>query len=235
MLSSIRGGAAAVGGAYALRSTNQLSSRPAPTASVPQAARPSSPAVVVNISQAGLEAARLRAAAPTVGRVNPPGGTGEVPLVRPRLLNLSTSGSIVQNGPLSGNELQNEAVRALSKETLHTAIGRGEAPLGRWTDGPLTAQSLHRPGASIQREGDRSRSASTLSARLQAGARPLGQWNAGGYMSMRASRPGKETTDQGAQARGATTLTARIGQGEEPLEVSPARHLVRPDGEGNAS
>jgi len=135
--------------------------------------------------------ARQRAAAPVVDRVNAPGISEDVPQVQPRLLSLSSSESLIANGPLSGNQLVERGTRINAKPSLSTSLAKG--------------------------------------------ATPLGQWNVGSYTSMQASRPGKEISDHGAHARSSTTLTARIGQGEEPLEVTPGRHIVRPDGGGNAA
>lgn len=238
MLSSIRGAAAAAVGAGAVRVPSMRlatppSSGPAPTASIPTL--PREVGVIVNISEAGLAAARARSAATVVEPVTAPGSSGEVALVRPRLMNLSTSRSIVSNGPLSGNELVEEGTAVNAKPSMHTTLGDGESPLRRWTDGPLTSQQASRPGAATERMASRAFSANTLSARLQQGDVVLGRRNVAQFMSPQASRPGKEVTDHGERARGASTLTARIGQGEAPLEVTPGRHIVRPDGDGNAA
>jgi len=236
MLTSIRGGAAAAGAVSAPRAVSSRLSGPAPTASIPTIPENMSRGVTVAISQAGLDAARRRAAAPMVGRVQALGTTGEVPEVRPRLLNLSTSESLPKHGPLSGNALMSEGTEVNRKPSLHTSIATGQVPLGQWNDTNSYSALKHmRPGADIERDGARSRSANTLSARLSHGAVPLGQWNGGEYEQMVNALPGREIRLEGERARRSTTLTARIGKGEEPLEVMPGRHLVRPDGEGNAS
>ena len=192
--------------------------------------------VTVSISDAGLDAARRRAAAPVVGKVRALGTTSDVPTVQPRLLNLASSASLPKHSPLSGNAIVAEGTETNRKPSLSSSIGAGAAPLGRWTDNQSYASLKHmRPGADIERDGVRLRSADTLSARLQRGAVPLGQWNAGEYSQIVKTLPGREIRLEGARARGSSTLSARIAMGEESLEVTPGRHLVRPDGNGNAS
>ncbi len=236
MLSSIRGGAAAAGAVPALGRASRGLSGPAPAVDAPAIPGKLSRGVTVDISQAGLEAARRRAAVPTVGQVRALGTTSDVPIVRPRLLNLDSSRSLPKQGPLIGNAIVAEGTEANRKPSLSTSIGKGAAPLGRWSDN-RSYESLKymRPGADIERDGARLRSADSLSARLQRGAIPLGQWNSGEYSRTVKSVPGRDIRVQGEQARTSTTLSARIGKGEESLEVTPSRHIVRPDGNGSAS
>jgi len=191
--------------------------------------------VVVQISQAARNIARARASAPAPKMVTPMATPRPPAQVKPRILNLPTSRALVDNIPLSGTKLVRDSAQSLSKPSLHTSLGRGATPLGAWTDGGIDSQRVKRPGFAIERDADQVRSANTLSARLQSGEVVSGQWNEGSYLSMRSARPGRETADKGAQARDAKTFIARLGKGEEALEVSPERHLVRPDGRGNAA
>jgi hypothetical protein len=192
------------------------------------------PAVVVQISQAARSIARARAAGPAQKSVTPMATPRQPAMVKPRILNLPTSRSLKDNIPLSGAKLVRDGVRSLSKPSIHTSLGQGATPLGRWTDGQVEDQRARRPGRDIERDGDQGRAANTLSARLQSGEVVSGQWNEGSYQAMKNALPGRETAEKGAQARTARTFMARLGKGEEALEVTPERHLVRPDGRGNA-
>ena len=231
MLSSIRGGAAsAMGASSAVRSRGPSSS----VGAAPRARGAAGPAVVVNISQAARDLARSRSAANQT--VAPGGGSRGVDMVQPRHLSLPTSKSVVDNLPLSGNKLMEQGTGSLAKPTILTSISKGETLLGRsWTDGPPSTWDQRRPGAQIEKSGEKARVANTLSARLQSGEVVSGQWNDGSYDSMRAARPGKQTDDKAQYVRTARTLIARLAQGEEALEVTPLRHIVRPDGRGNAA
>ena len=231
MLSSVRGGVASAMGAAAFQNIHGARSSSAAARVSPPAKSSAGPAVIVDISPAARELSQARAAAaasrrPTVGTIR------RVEAVQPRILKLPTSESLVNNLPLSGNELVSEGREKLTKATIHTTISRGEYPLGRWTDGEPSDWSAKRPGAAIERTAERARASSTLSARLQSGELVGDQWNDGSVVSMRNRRPGKGTADLGERSREASTLLARLGKGEEPLEVGMARHLVRPDGRG---
>ena len=235
MLSSVRGGAASAMGVEAFRGAQARSTAPSASSSARPPVSSAGPAVVVQISQAARDLARSRASSPGQKTVTPMATPRQPAVVKPRILNLPTSRALVDNIPLSGTKIVRDGARSLSKPTLHTSLGRGATPLGRWTDGEVSDQRARRPGRDIERDGEQVRSANTLSARLQSGEVVSGQWNEGSYLSMRDALPGREIAEKGARARDARTFIARLGKGEEPLEVTPERHLVRPDGRGNAA
>lgn len=232
MLSSVRGGVASAMGAAAFQNVQSSSAARRASGSVSSRSSGVGPAVVVNISPAARELARVR----TSGASATPATLGElrqVEMVQPRLLKLPTSTTLEDNLPLTGNKLVDEGQQKITKPTLHTSIIRGAYPLGRWTDGDLKSRTARRPGAFIERSAERARSQNSLSARLQSGEVVGGAWNDGPLESIRASMPGKGIADLGKRSRNASTLLARLGKGEESLEVGLGRHLVRPDGRGN--
>jgi hypothetical protein len=202
--------------------------RPAPTASIPRI--PRRVGVIIDISAEGRKAARKRAAAPKLGRVNRPGGTGSVEHVRPPRVNLPSSDPNVVRRTYLGNEMMNEGNRRIRKPTIHTSLGQGKSPLPRWTDRAPSQVFSEVPGASVQKAAAKGRSSNNLTSRLQRGILPLGQWNTGSYASIRAARPGKAIADQGQRGRSSANLSARIAKGEKSLEVKFSRHIVRPDG-----
>ena len=174
MLSSVRGGAAVAGAAQVPRLASSRLSGPAPTASTPTLPKDLSRGVTVQISQAGLDAARRRGSVPVVGKVLAPGVSADVPQVEPRMLSLPDSDSLPEHGRLSGVELVDEGVRVNRKPSLISTIVEGKLPLGQWNDTNSYSALKHmRPGAEIEREGARSRSSDTLSARLSHGFTPL--------------------------------------------------------------
>lgn len=232
MLSSVRGGVASAMGAAAFQSVQNRGSVGRASGSMPARSSSVGPAVVVDISPAARELARVRASGATAAPATL-GETRRVEMVQPRLLNLPTSTKIEDNLPLTGNRLVTEGQEKITKPTLHTSIIKGAYPLGRWTDGDLPSRVARRPGAAIERSAERARSQNSLSARLQSGEVVGGAWNEGSLVSIRESIPGKGIADLGERTRKASTLLARLGKGEESLEVGLGRHLVRPDGRGN--
>lgn len=202
---------------------------PAPTAEIERIPARLNSGVVVNISEAGREAARRRAATPTLASLPQAGHANDVPEVAPRLLNLPTSRSLEANGRISGNTIVEQGTANNAKPALSTTIAKGARPLGQWNAGSLASMKAMRPGANSERMGSEARTATTLSARLQRGETPLGGFTTEGLRTM------QNIESEGAKARSATSLSARIGHGEEPLEVSPGRHIVRPDNNGTSA
>jgi len=150
-------------------------------------------------------------------------------------MRLPTSYTLEDNGPISGNEIVIDRLRPRARQSLSSALG-GQGSAGeRFRRKAFSVDRPIRTGPEIERAADRARTSGTLSARLQQGVVMLGQWNKGSYSSMRAERPGKDTSDHAARMRSLSNLGPRLAKGEESLEVSPGRHIVRPDGESTAS
>ena len=144
-----------------------VSSNPPATVSAASAPARVGRGVVVSISQAGLAAARERGAAPTMGRIRAAGGSGGVPQVEPRMLQLQGSDSLPRSGRLSGKDIVSKGIEATREPSLLSTLASGGIPLGQWNDTEsYAALKQMRPGAEIERAAARIRSSDTLSARL---------------------------------------------------------------------